>query len=98
MKQFISDNAYSEILEVLKEKKEIAQKIPEEVLRHIYIKANKNKKKFEYDFEKDIIKCISKEAFALYVALYLQYVASEEEKCDIKTLLIENEKKLKNIK
>ena len=98
MKQFISDETYSEIWEVLKVKKEFAKKIPEEVLKHIYSKVAKSKKKFEYDSEKDILKCIRKETFALYVALYLQYAASDEEKLDIKNVLIKNEMKQKNIK
>lgn len=97
MKQFISDETYSEILEVLKNKKEVAQKIPEEVLKHIYDKALKSRCKFEYDVTKDILKCIKKETFSLYVALYLQYVANEQEKSDIKEVLIKNEKKQKNI-
>lgn len=98
MKQFISDETYSELFEVLKAKQDFTNKIPEEVLRHVYNKVAKSKKKFEYDSEKDILKCISKETFALYVALYLQYIASEQEKMDIKNVLIKNEMKQKNIK
>lgn len=97
MRQFISDETYSEILEVLKVKKEVAEKIPEDVLHHMYDKVVKSKKKFDYDPQKDILKSISKETFALYVALYLQYVANDEEKVNIKEVLIKNEKKQKNI-
>ena len=50
---------------------------------------------FEYNPDEEILNKVSREAFCLYVSLYLQYVADEEEKTKLKELLIENEVKLK---
>ena len=38
---------------------------------------------------------MSREAFCLYISLYLQYVADDGEKAKLKEILIENEVKLK---
>lgn len=50
---------------------------------------------FEYKQDKEILTKVSREAFCLYVSLYLQYVANDEEKAELKEVLIGNEVKLK---
>lgn len=76
-------------------KNEIKTKIPEDVLKHIYQNAKKSGYSFEYNLEKEILNQVSREAFCLYISLYLQYVADDEEKEKLKEILIENEVKLK---
>lgn len=98
MKQFISSKTYSELWKVLEEKTEVRTKIPEDVLKHIYKNAINSGYRFEYTSKDDILKIISKDTFCLYVSLYLQYVAEDDEKEKIKKILIDNEIKYKTAK
>ena len=50
---------------------------------------------FEYKNDEEILNQVSREAFCLYVSLYLQYVAGDDEKAKLKEVLIKNEVKLK---
>lgn len=50
---------------------------------------------FECNSDEEILNQVSREAFCLYISLYLQYVADDEEKAKLKEILIENEVKLK---
>ena len=98
MKQFISSKTYSELWKVLEIKTEVREKIPEDVLKHIQKKAVNSGYKFEYTSSDDVLKLISQETFCLYVSLYLQYVADDFEKENIKKILINNEIKYKTKK
>ena len=95
MKQFIENKIDLEVWNILEAKNEIKTKIPEDVLKHIYKNAKKVGYSFEYNSDEEILNQVSREAFCLYVSLYLQYVASDEEKAKLKETLIENEVKLK---
>ena len=95
MKQFITNQTYLEVWSILEMKNEIKTKIPEDVLKHIYQNAKKCGYSFEYNLEKEILNQVSREAFCIYISLYLQYVADDEEKEKLKEILIENEVKLK---
>ena len=53
-------------------------------MRHIYRKASKVNNKIEYTVENDILNQISRDAFCVYISLYLQYVATEDEKMKLK--------------
>ena len=95
MKRFIETKTYLEVWSILEVKSEIKEKIPVSVLEHIYKNAKKVGYSFEYNQDEEILNQVSREAFCLYVSLYLQYVATEEEKAKLKEILIENEVKLK---
>ena len=92
MNRYIKDKLYKEVWEVLQIKTEIKDKLPNDVIKHIQKSASKSN--YEITFNKndeDILKSISTDAFCLYISLYLQYVANEEEKEQLKKVLIENE-------
>lgn len=95
MKQFIENEIYLEVWNILETKNEIKTKIPEDVLKHIYKNAKKVEYSFEYNSDEEILNQVSREAFCLYISLYLQYVADDGEKAKLKEILIENEVKLK---
>ena len=85
---YMKDAVYFEVMEVLKVKQDTCQKIPQNVLSHI----EKHAKKYQTKTDKEItLSTLSDDAFSLYLALYLQYIAENEEKEKIKKILIENE-------
>lgn len=99
MSHFINDRVYKEVWEVLQIKKEIRDKIPNDVLQHI--KKSALQSSYEISFsenEEDVFKNMSREALCLYISLYLQYIANEEEKEQLKKILIENEIEFKKNK
>ena len=92
MKQQIDTVTYIELAEVLKQKQDVAEKIPKEVIDYIYTRASEAENEIKYD-NVDILNIISKEAFSLYVYLFTKYVADNNEKEKIKKVLINNEVK-----
>ena len=98
MKQFLETKTYIEVWNILETKNEIKKKIPQDVLNHIYKNVKKSGYSFEYNPSEEILNQVSREAFCVYVSLYLQYIADEREKAKLKEVLIENEMKLKGEK
>ena len=96
MKQQIDTVTYIELAEVLKQKQDVAEKIPKEVIDYIYTRASEAENEIKYD-NVDILNIISKEAFSLYVYLFTKYVADNNEKEKIKKVLINNEVKEQEI-
>ena len=95
MKQFISNQTYHEVWKILELKKETKERIPEDILKHIYKKAMKSGYRFEPDVQAEILNQVSRDALVLYVFLFLQYAANENEKVQLKEILIQNEIKRK---
>ena len=90
----INQIAYAEVMQVLKYfDRKLVMKIPIELLE--YFKEHQ-KKDFIVNIDKEDIfnkNNISEEALALLAYIDLEYWADEEEKCELKKVYMENEKK-----
>lgn len=96
MKQFINSRIYSELWSVLNVKTEVKEKIPLEVLKHIYKNAINSGYNFNYTKDDDVVKIMSNDTFCLYTSLYIKYVANDIEKEKMKKILLENEAEYKS--
>lgn len=96
MKQFINSRIYSELWSVLNVKTEVKEKIPLEVLKHIYVNAMNSGYSFNYKKDDDVVKIMSIDTFCLYTSLYIKYVANDIEKEKMKKILLENEAEYKS--
>ncbi len=89
---YLDGRVYSEVLAVINTNMFIYEKIPKNIISFL----EKHASKFyevKYPKRDNILSHISKEALELYISLYIDYVATEREREELKKLLIENEMK-----
>ena len=87
---YMDSKVYSEVLAIISSNMFIYEKIPKKIIKFL----EKHASKFyevKYPKRDSILSHVSKEALELYVSLYIDYVATEHEKEELKKILIENE-------
>lgn len=97
MKQIVDRKTYTQVYKVIKQKKEFQEKLPQNLIKDIEKMMDKTNEDFTYDESKDIFSQIDRNALAICTYLYTKYIATDEEKNNIKKILIKNEIEYKKI-
>lgn len=97
MKNMIDKYVYAEVYEILKRRNDKVEKIPKKIIEHIRKNGEKINLNKTYNEDVDILQQVSRGAQNLWLSIFIKYIANDNQKENLKEILIRNEIKYKNL-
>ena len=86
----ISPEIYAEVYQILNVYAFVYDRIPRRIIKYIKRHASRTFK-VQYPMQENILNYVSREALEVYTSLYIEYVANDSEKEELKQILVSNE-------